>query len=361
VVRERRTSAQRCVTWSPAPTSTPTLAPRQEGATTRSGVRSAARGCRRRCAWSARPTRWPTSDAFVDLHQKRWGAQGSIHRHAGRGAEPDVVQLRLFELLDADETSPCFHFLAWAAGGSLPASGSRMRHTGTYTTPGSSPRPRARPRRPHNAAPRRSRSAILAGRRRFDYLRGDEPYKYDVGRSGRAIQRLLVVRTNRRLRWRPASRRRLASSRKDRPPSPAGARCASVGAPRDGHDGGPRSTYTRSCPAWTRAARADRISLSHESAERRIARLGIPVHVIDEPDDAIVWGPWPPPCGHRPRGPPQPHVPAELVGTRAANRAGRGRPCSPYVVGTVHSSRLRSPEDRAVLRDLTPRMTTSSR
>ena len=38
------------------------------------------------------------------------------------------------------------------------------------------------------------RAAIAAGRRRFDYLRGDEPYKYEWGAIGEPIQRLLVVR-----------------------------------------------------------------------------------------------------------------------------------------------------------------------
>ena len=38
-------------------------------------------------------------------------------------------------------------------------------------------------------------AAIGAGRRRFDYLRGDEPYKYEWGAVDEPIQRLLVVRT----------------------------------------------------------------------------------------------------------------------------------------------------------------------
>jgi glycosyltransferase involved in cell wall biosynthesis len=99
------------------------------------------------------------------------------------------------------------------------------------------------------------------------------------------------------------------------------------------------------------------ISLSPGSAERRIARLGVPVHVLDEPDDAIAVGAVAalltdlrPDVVHN-------HMyRAELVGTRAALAlAEAGRP-RPYVVGTVHSSRIRSPEDREVLRRLTPRM-----
>jgi glycosyltransferase involved in cell wall biosynthesis len=47
---------------------------------------------------------------------------------------------------------------------------------------------------------------------------------------------------------------------------------------------------------------------------------------------------------------------AEVVGTQAAWAvAAAGKP-RPYIVGTVHSSRIRSDEDRELLRQLTPRM-----
>ena len=38
-------------------------------------------------------------------------------------------------------------------------------------------------------------AAIALGRRRFDFMRGDEPYKYDWGAVDEPIQRLLVLRT----------------------------------------------------------------------------------------------------------------------------------------------------------------------
>ncbi len=99
------------------------------------------------------------------------------------------------------------------------------------------------------------------------------------------------------------------------------------------------------------------ISLSAGSAERKIARLGIPVHVIDEPDDAIAVGVVATLLADV--GPEVVHnhmYRAELVGTRAALAlAEAGRP-RPYIVGTVHSSRVRSSEDREVLAGLTPRM-----
>lgn len=108
------------------------------------------------------------------------------------------------------------------------------------------------------------------------------------------------------------------------------------------------------------------LSLSNGSAVRRLERTGLPVCVIDEPDDAkaieavaaqlaavnadVVHG-------HMYR--------AEIVGTQAAWRlAESSRPAArggsarrrPYVVSTVHSSRVRAEEDRALLRRLTPKM-----
>jgi len=38
------------------------------------------------------------------------------------------------------------------------------------------------------------RAALGAGARRFDFLRGDEPYKYEWGSVDEPIQRLLVRR-----------------------------------------------------------------------------------------------------------------------------------------------------------------------
>jgi glycosyltransferase involved in cell wall biosynthesis len=99
------------------------------------------------------------------------------------------------------------------------------------------------------------------------------------------------------------------------------------------------------------------ISLSPGSAVRKLQRHGIPVTVIDEPDDAIATGAVAALLGDlRPEVIHNHMYRAELVGTRAAIALGEiGRP-RPFVVSTVHSSRIRSEEDRAELRILTPRM-----
>ena len=100
------------------------------------------------------------------------------------------------------------------------------------------------------------------------------------------------------------------------------------------------------------------IALSGGSAVRKLQRAGFPVTVVDEPDDAIATGAWPtlladinPDVIHN-------HMyRAELVGTRAAIALGEAGHRRPYIVSTVHSSRIRSDEDRRELQILTPRST----
>jgi len=99
------------------------------------------------------------------------------------------------------------------------------------------------------------------------------------------------------------------------------------------------------------------VSLSPGSAVRKLDRAGIPVRVIDEPDDAIAVGAL---AAHmtdvRPDILHNHMYRAELVGTRAAVALGEVGHRRPYVVSTVHSSRVRSSEDREQLKRLTPHM-----
>lgn len=99
------------------------------------------------------------------------------------------------------------------------------------------------------------------------------------------------------------------------------------------------------------------VSLTHGSAVRKLERHGIPVTVIDEPEDAIATGALAALMSDlRPEVIHNHMYRAELVGTRAAIALGEVGRSRPYVVSTVHSSRVRSDEDRTVLRRLTPRM-----
>jgi glycosyltransferase involved in cell wall biosynthesis len=99
------------------------------------------------------------------------------------------------------------------------------------------------------------------------------------------------------------------------------------------------------------------VSLSPGSAVRKLQRAGFDVLVIDEPDDAIAVGAL---AAHlvdvRPDILHNHMYRAELVGTRAAIGLGEVGHRRPYIVSTVHSSRVRSEEDREMLRVLTPQM-----
>lgn len=99
------------------------------------------------------------------------------------------------------------------------------------------------------------------------------------------------------------------------------------------------------------------VSLSNGSSVRRMQRAGIDVSVVEEPDDgaavralAEALAPFRPEVIHN-------HMfRAELVGTRAALMLGEGGCRRPAVISTVHSSRIRSCDDREALRQLTPLM-----
>ena len=115
---------------------------------------------------------------------------------------------------------------------------------------------------------------------------------------------------------------------------------------------------------WSLLSKLDRnryephvISLSQGSTVRRLQRAGIPVMVLDERDDAIAVGAV---AAHLARLRPDVihnHMyRAEVVGTKAALALVASGYQRPYVVSTVHSSRIRSVEDREELRRLTPCM-----
>lgn len=99
------------------------------------------------------------------------------------------------------------------------------------------------------------------------------------------------------------------------------------------------------------------VSLSPGSSVRRMQRAGLDVRVIDEPDDAAAvralaaeLAPFRAEVVHN-------HMfRAEIVGTRAALLLGERGCRRPAVISTVHSSRVRSCEDREALRNLTPLM-----
>ena len=99
------------------------------------------------------------------------------------------------------------------------------------------------------------------------------------------------------------------------------------------------------------------VSLSAGSTVRKLERNGIPVTVIDNPDDAGAVAAL---TAHlamvRPDVIHTHMYRADIIGTKAAMALEATGHRRPYVVSTVHSSRVRSAEDRELLRQLTPQM-----
>ena len=97
------------------------------------------------------------------------------------------------------------------------------------------------------------------------------------------------------------------------------------------------------------------VSLSPGSAVRKLERAGIDVTVIDEADDAIATGILAAHLADVRADVVHNHMyRAEIVGTKAAIALGEAGPRRPWVIATVHSSRVRSDEDQESLRRLSP-------
>lgn len=120
-----------------------------------------------------------------------------------------------------------------------------------------------------------------------------------------------------------------------------------------GGSGGAQESYTGLLLGLDRSRYEVRaLSLSAGSAVARLRRLGIAVDVIDEPDDEAAVRELAAYLRRNEIDLVHSHMfRAEVIGTRAALAAG-----TPVIVATVHSSRVRSPKDVALLARLTPHM-----
>ncbi len=137
----------------------------------------------------------PVADlpAFINLHQKRFGADGLFPDTAG-GEQSRVFFGRLFELAAPDGLVQ-LQFVT--VGGRRIAAGIWFRDRETLYFYNAGIEPNARDLSPGILLSALSvQAALESGCRRFDYLRGDEPYKYEWGAVDAPIQRLLVVRTS---------------------------------------------------------------------------------------------------------------------------------------------------------------------
>jgi CelD/BcsL family acetyltransferase involved in cellulose biosynthesis len=131
-------------------------------------------------------------DAFVDLHQKRWGAEGLFPPTEGGAASR-----RFFAGLFADCAPTGILDLSFlTVAGRRIAAGVTFDDGGTIYYYNAGVEPAARDLSPGvvMVACYIGR-AIEQGRKRIDFLRGNEPYKYEWGAVDVPIERLLVLRT----------------------------------------------------------------------------------------------------------------------------------------------------------------------
>ena len=130
--------------------------------------------------------------AFIDLHQRRWGATGLFPDTEG-GAQSRRFFRRLFELFGAD--GPLHLAFLTVAGRRVGASVSfESADAVLYYNAGVDPDSR-------DLSPgvvmveRLMRRALERGASRLDFLRGNESYKYEWGAVDEPICRVLVRRT----------------------------------------------------------------------------------------------------------------------------------------------------------------------
>jgi Acetyltransferase (GNAT) domain len=131
-------------------------------------------------------------DAFIDLHQRRWGDAGLFRPTPGGDASRLFIR-RLFEGFGPDgPVRLCF----LTVGERRIAAGITFEYGETIGYYNAGVDPDARDLSPGVVMiAKYIERAIQTGCRRLDFLRGDEPYKYEWGAVDRPIQRLLVRRT----------------------------------------------------------------------------------------------------------------------------------------------------------------------
>ena len=131
-------------------------------------------------------------DEFIDLHQRRWGARGLFAATPG-GDASRLFFRRMFELF-GDDGAIGLRFLT--VGGRRIAAGVHFETPTSVLYYNAGVDPDARDLSPGVVMIERYiRRALADGRRQVDFLRGDEPYKYEWGAADEPIQRLLVRRT----------------------------------------------------------------------------------------------------------------------------------------------------------------------
>lgn len=130
--------------------------------------------------------------AFIDLHQRRWGADGLFPDTEG-GAQSRVFFRRLFELFGPGGP---LRLAFLTVGGKRVGACVSFEAGDAVLYYNAGVDPEARDLSPGVVMVERLvRRALERGARRLDFLRGDEPYKYEWGAVDEPVMRLLVRRT----------------------------------------------------------------------------------------------------------------------------------------------------------------------
>jgi CelD/BcsL family acetyltransferase involved in cellulose biosynthesis len=130
-------------------------------------------------------------DAFIDLHQKRWGDDG-LFRPGPGGEQSRVFARRLFELFGRDGS---LRLTFLSVGERRIASGIHIDTGEEILYYNAGVDPDARDLSPGVLMVYAYVLRALAnGTRRLDFLRGNESYKYDWGAIDEPIRRVLVRR-----------------------------------------------------------------------------------------------------------------------------------------------------------------------
>jgi CelD/BcsL family acetyltransferase involved in cellulose biosynthesis len=130
-------------------------------------------------------------EVFIDLHQRRWGDDGLFPPTAGGDASRTFFR-RLFEEHGPDGD---LRLAFLTVGERRIAAGIHFRTVDGYLYYNAGVDPDARELSPGVVMiAAYVKRAIAEGCRRLDFLRGDEPYKYEWGATDEPVQRLLVRR-----------------------------------------------------------------------------------------------------------------------------------------------------------------------
>lgn len=135
-----------------------------------------------------------TVDRFIDLHQARWGADGLFPAtEGGERSRRFIHRLAALEALEGERARLQLGFVHVGERIVFASAGFDDGRTCYFYNAGMDPA--ARDLSPGvTGAAAYLRDRLMAGRTRFDFLRGDESYKYEWGAVDEPIDRIIVLR-----------------------------------------------------------------------------------------------------------------------------------------------------------------------